>query len=212
MSEIARFGAIPQGVRLSITLEGTAEEGVYRGLVVVNCTHKAGKEELKAKDLRPEFLTGTLDEIWRDMTSGAKLSRIVSKLQVAKEAADAKAAGDEKAATTKRGPGRPPKNPPATAPATQAQSQLDLEKEAANAEAKKPLPVVQAEFALDSLERVIGTGDKGAAMEQLATTTKTCGLAKEYAVKPEYGYLVSRFKALKTKAEAMSEVAADPFA
>lgn len=212
MSEIARFGAIPQGVRLSITLEGTAEEGIYRGLVIVNCTNKAGKEELKAKDLRPEFLTGTLDEIWRDMTSGAKLSRIVSKLQIAKEAADAKAAGDEKPATVKRGPGRPPKNPAPAQPTDQPQGQLDLEKEADKAEEKKPLPVVQAEFALDSLERVIATGDKGAAMEQLATTTKTCGLAKEYAVKPEYGYLVTRFKALKTKAETMSDAPADPFA
>lgn len=110
LQEIARLlGGVP-GVTISLRIQvdpnATTEEATYyRGLMIVGCDHAAAKEafqtKMKAKNMTPIPLTGTADEIERDIMSGKILGRLQERLVLAKEAETENPAGTKTAAPAK---------------------------------------------------------------------------------------------------------------
>lgn len=223
--EISKFTELLQpGVKLGLHFEATAEPNIYRALVNISCTHAGAKDALKAKNITPEFLRGTIEEIVRDMTSGAKLARIQEKIRFGNEAA-AKDSSDKeekaKTAATKATKEKPaPKTKeaaPAETPATKATApktaevQTDLFDEAEKAEAVASVKrtyedegMEAAHLACEKVVEAINAGNKTKAEELVDIAQAKCreaagGVTDKTVLAP----LVDFYKSLRPKIEKM---------
>ncbi len=229
--EISKFTELLQpGVKLGFNFEATAEPGIYRALVTISCAHASAKEQLKAKNIGPEFLRGTIEEIMRDMTSGAKLARIQEKIRFGNEA-EAKDSKDKeekvKAAptkATKEKPAAKAKETPASEPSAQvkpvqATAQVDLFDEADKATAAASVKrtyedqgMEAAHIACEETLKAIKDGNKAEAERLVDIAQAKCreaagGITDKNVLAP----LVDFYKSLRPKIEKM-ENAKDLFA
>lgn len=227
--DISKFTELLKpGVKLGFNFEATAEPGIYRALVTVSCAHAAAKEELKAKNIGPEFLRGTIEEIMRDLTSGAKLARIQEKIRFgneaeakdssdkeekAKKAATKPTATKEKAAPVKKEP--EPKEPTPT----KGPTQTDLFDEANKAEQVASVKrtyedqgMENAHIACEAVVAAIKANNKTEAERLVDIAQAKCreaagGITDKQVLQP----LVDFYKSLRPKIEKM-ENAKDLFA
>lgn len=229
--EISKFTELLKpGVKLGIHFEVTAEPGIYRALVTVSCDHAAAKQELKAKNIGPEFLKGSIEKIMLDMSSGAKLARIQDNIRFGNEA-EAKDSRDKEekakatsAKATKEKPAAKPKEAPAAEPPAptkplEATKQVDLFDEADKATAAASVKrtyedqgMETAHIACEETLKAIKDGNKAEAERLVDIAQAKCreaagGITDKNVLAP----LVDFYKSLRPKIEKM-ENAKDLFA